>query len=143
MAQWVAAHHRFKLSSAPSPIVSFKAVQGNTEAGTIQIHRRWSVSVIHLVAVMIAATAPVIGADDEESPARRRISSYFLFNVIAALTFLTFGGMLGMIDQRSFGPVCVGNAVNDTLSVRCNGSRFRMDDGIHGSNMPESRSSSS
>lgn len=45
----------------------------------------------------IAATAPVIGADDEEIA--QAISVIFLFNVIAALTFPTLGGMLGMTDH--------------------------------------------
>ena len=43
----------------------------------------------------IAATAPVIGADDEEIA--QAISVIFLFNVIAALTFPMLGGMLGQL----------------------------------------------
>ena len=61
----------------------------------------------------IAATAPVIGADDEEIA--QAISVIFLFNVIAALTFPTLGGMLGMTDH-GFG-LFAGTAVNDTSSV--------------------------
>ena len=57
----------------------------------------------------IAATAPVIGADDEEIA--QAISVIFLFNVIAALTFPTLGGMLGMTDH-GFG-LFAGTAVND------------------------------
>ena len=53
----------------------------------------------------IAATAPVIGADDEEIA--QAISVIFLFNVIAALTFPTLGGMLGMTDH-GFGRFRVG-----------------------------------
>ena len=74
----------------------------------------------------IAATAPVIGADDEEIA--QAISVIFLFNVIAALTFPTLGGMLGMTDH-GFG-LFAGTAVNDTSSVTAW-------DGIHGSNTLE------
>ena len=42
----------------------------------------------------IAATAPVIGADDEEIA--QSISVIFLFNVAAALLFPTLGGLLGL-----------------------------------------------
>ena len=41
----------------------------------------------------IAATAPVIGADDEE--VAQAISVIFFFNVLAALIFPTFGKLLG------------------------------------------------
>ena len=75
----------------------------------------------------IAATAPVIGADDEEIA--QAISVIFLFNVIAALTFPTLGGMLGMTDH-GFG-LFAGTAVNDTSSVTAAASAW---DGIHGSN---------
>ena len=78
----------------------------------------------------IAATAPVIGADDEEIA--QAISVIFLFNVIAALTFPTFGGMLGMTDH-GFG-LFAGTAVNDTSSVTAAASAW---DGIHGSNTLE------
>lgn len=61
----------------------------------------------------IAATAPVIGADDEEIA--QSISVIFLFNVIAALIFPTLGGMLGMSNE-GFG-LFAGTAVNDTSSV--------------------------
>lgn len=61
----------------------------------------------------IAATAPVIGADDEEIA--QSISVIFMFNVIAALIFPTLGGMLGMSDM-GFG-LFAGTAVNDTSSV--------------------------
>ena len=44
----------------------------------------------------IAATAPVIDADDEEIA--QSISVIFLFNVIAALVFPTLGGLLGLSD---------------------------------------------
>ena len=45
----------------------------------------------------IAATAPVIDADDREIA--QAISVIFLFNVIAALVFPTLGGMLGLTDE--------------------------------------------
>ena len=41
----------------------------------------------------IAATAPVIGADDEEIA--QSISVIFLFNILAALLFPTLGGPWG------------------------------------------------
>ena len=78
----------------------------------------------------IAATAPVIGADDEEIA--QAISVIFLFNVIAALTFPTLGGMLGMTDH-GFG-LFAGTAVNDTSSVTAAASAWA---GIHGSNTLE------
>lgn len=61
----------------------------------------------------IAATAPVIGAEDDD--VARSISTIFLFNVIAALIFPTLGMALGMTDQ-GFG-MWAGTAVNDTSSV--------------------------
>lgn len=61
----------------------------------------------------VAATAPVIGADDEE--VAQAISVICLFNVAAALLFPTFGAALGLSDQ-GFG-LFAGTAVNDTSSV--------------------------
>ena len=61
----------------------------------------------------IAATAPVIEADDEE--VAQAISVIFLFNVIAALVFPTLGGALGLTNE-GFG-LFAGTAVNDTSSV--------------------------
>ena len=61
----------------------------------------------------IAATAPVIDADDREIA--QAISVIFLFNVIAALVFPTLGGMLGLTDE-GFG-LFAGTAINDTSSV--------------------------
>ena len=75
----------------------------------------------------IAATAPVIGADDEEIA--QSISVIFLFNVLAALTFPTLGGMLGLYNE-GFG-LFAGTAVNDTSSVTAAAAAW---DGIHGSN---------
>ena len=72
----------------------------------------------------IAATAPVIGADDEEIA--QAISVIFLFNVIAALIFPTLGGVLGLSDQ-GFG-LFAGTAVNDTSSVTAAASAW---DGMH------------
>lgn len=61
----------------------------------------------------IAATAPVINADDKEIA--QSISVIFLFNVIAALVFPTLGTVLGLSDN-GFG-LFAGTAVNDTSSV--------------------------
>ena len=72
----------------------------------------------------IAATAPVIEADDEEIA--QSISVIFLFNVIAALTFPTLGGMLGLSNE-GFG-LFAGTAVNDTSSVTAAAAAW---DGLH------------
>nr|WP_301907527.1 YeiH family protein [uncultured Anaerostipes sp.] len=75
----------------------------------------------------IAATAPVIEADDEEIA--QSISVIFLFNVIAALVFPALGSMLHLSNE-GFG-LFAGTAVNDTSSVTATASAW---DGIHGSN---------
>ena len=64
----------------------------------------------------IAATAPVIDADDEE--VAQSISVIFFFNVIAAIVFPTLGHMLGFSTDTgdAFG-IFAGTAVNDTSSV--------------------------
>lgn len=64
----------------------------------------------------IAATAPVIGADDEE--VAQAISVIFFFNVLAALIFPAFGQLLGFstTSGEAFG-IFAGTAVNDTSSV--------------------------
>lgn len=72
----------------------------------------------------IAATAPVIGADDEE--VAQSISVIFLFNIIAALLFPTLGGLLGLSDT-GFG-LFAGTAVNDTSSVTAAATAW---DGLH------------
>ena len=72
----------------------------------------------------IAATAPVIDADDEEIA--QAISVIFLFNVIAALIFPTLGGILGLSNE-GFG-LYAGTAVNDTSSVTAAASAW---DGMH------------
>ncbi len=61
----------------------------------------------------IAATAPVIDAD--ESEVARAISVIFLFNVIAALVFPAFGHAVGL-GSEGFA-IFAGTAVNDTSSV--------------------------
>ena len=61
----------------------------------------------------IAATAPVIDADDEEIA--QSISVIFLFNILAALIFPTFGHAVGF-GTEGFA-VFAGTAVNDTSSV--------------------------
>lgn len=64
----------------------------------------------------IAATAPVIDADDEE--VAQAISVIFFFNVLAALIFPYFGQLIGLDNTTgvSFG-IFAGTAVNDTSSV--------------------------
>ncbi len=64
----------------------------------------------------IAATAPVIDADDEE--VAQAISVIFFFNVLAAILFPIFGQMIGFdtTSGEAFG-VFAGTAVNDTSSV--------------------------
>ncbi len=72
----------------------------------------------------IAATAPVIGADDEEIA--QSISVIFLFNVLAALIFPALGAALGFSDA-GFG-LFAGTAVNDTSSVTAAAAAW---DGMH------------
>ena len=78
----------------------------------------------------IAATAPVIDADDEEIA--QSISVIFLFNIAAALIFPSLGGLLGLSDA-GFG-LFAGTAVNDTSSVTAAAAAW---DGIHHSNTLE------
>lgn len=61
----------------------------------------------------IAATAPVIEADDDE--VAQSISVIFLFNVLAALIFPMFGHAIGL-GSEGFA-IFAGTAVNDTSSV--------------------------
>ncbi len=68
----------------------------------------------------IAATAPVIHADDEN--VAHAISTIFLFNVIAAFLFPFLGHVLGMNDHY-FG-LWAGTAINDTSSVVAAGYTF-------------------
>jgi len=64
----------------------------------------------------VAATAPVIDADDEE--VAQAISVIFFFNVLAALIFPTMGKLIGFdtTSGEAFG-IFAGTAVNDTSSV--------------------------
>lgn len=64
----------------------------------------------------IAATAPVIDADDEE--VAQAISVIFFFNVLAAVLFPAFGNAIGFdsASGEAFG-VFAGTAINDTSSV--------------------------
>lgn len=64
----------------------------------------------------VAATAPVIGADDEE--VAQAISVIFFFNVLAAIIFPYFGQLVGFstTNGEAFG-IFAGTAVNDTSSV--------------------------
>lgn len=75
----------------------------------------------------IAATAPVVDADDEEIA--QAISVIFLFNVIAALIFPTIGGIIGLSDS-GFG-LFAGTAINDTSSVTSAASTW---DTLHNTN---------
>ena len=64
----------------------------------------------------IAATAPVIDADDEE--VAQAISVIFFYNVLAAILFPTLGKLLGfsITSGDAFG-IFAGTAINDTSSV--------------------------
>lgn len=64
----------------------------------------------------IAATAPVIDADDDE--VAQAISVIFFFNVIAAVFFPMLGKLLGFSSDsgEAFG-IFAGTAINDTSSV--------------------------
>jgi len=64
----------------------------------------------------IAATAPVINADNEE--VAQAISVIFFFNVLAAILFPSFGAWLGFskTSGEAFG-IFAGTAINDTSSV--------------------------
>lgn len=64
----------------------------------------------------IAATAPVINADDQE--VAQSISVIFFFNVLAAIIFPPLGKWLGFsgLTGEAFG-VFAGTAINDTSSV--------------------------
>ena len=64
----------------------------------------------------IAATAPVINADDGE--VAQAISVIFFFNVLAALLFPIFGKIIGFdtLSGEAFG-IFSGTAINDTSSV--------------------------
>ncbi|MGN1317373.1 MAG: YeiH family protein [Lachnospirales bacterium] len=61
----------------------------------------------------VAATAPVIDADDEEIA--QAISVIFLFNVVAAIIFPTLGKLIGLSNEGF--ALFAGTAVNDTSSV--------------------------
>lgn len=74
----------------------------------------------------IAATAPVVEADDEEIA--QSISVIFLFNIIAALIFPTLGGLLGLSNEGF--ALFAGTAINDTSSVTAAASSW---DSMHGS----------
>ena len=75
----------------------------------------------------IAATAPVIGADEEEIA--HAISVIFLFNVVAALIFPALGAALGLSNDGF--ALFAGTAINDTSSVTAAATAW---DGLHGSN---------
>lgn len=64
----------------------------------------------------VAATAPVIDADDEE--VAQAISVIFFFNILAAVLFPALGALIGFstTNGEAFG-IFAGTAVNDTSSV--------------------------
>ena len=68
----------------------------------------------------IAATAPVIQADDKD--VAQAISTIFLFNIVAVFIFPALGHLLGMSDI-GFG-MWAGTAVNDTSSVVATGTAW-------------------
>ncbi len=76
----------------------------------------------------VAATAPVINADDEEIA--QAISVIFLFNVIAAIIFPTLGNIIGLSDE-GFG-LFAGTAVNDTSSVTAAAASWESIKGVTG-----------
>lgn len=71
----------------------------------------------------IAATAPVIDADEED--VAQSISVIFLFNVLAALLFPSFGQLIGFdtTSGEAFG-IFAGTAVNDMSSVTATASTW-------------------
>lgn len=75
----------------------------------------------------IAATAPVINADDEE--VAQSISVIFFFNVLAAILFPILGNLIGFstTSGEAFG-IFAGTAVNDTSSVTAAAAAW---DGMH------------
>lgn len=76
----------------------------------------------------IAATAPVIDADDKE--VAQSISVIFLFNVLAALIFPSFGHAIGF-GSEGFA-IFAGSAVNDTSSVTAAASTAESFYGVEG-----------
>lgn len=76
----------------------------------------------------IAATAPVIEANDKE--VAQSISVIFLFNVLAALIFPTLGRAIGL-GTEGFA-VFAGTAVNDTSSVTAAASTAESIYGVEG-----------
>lgn len=71
----------------------------------------------------IAATAPVVDADDSE--VAQAMSVIFLFNLVAALVFPSIGSLLGFstTSGEAFG-IFAGTAVNDTSSVTATASTW-------------------
>lgn len=76
----------------------------------------------------IAATAPVIDADDKE--VAQSISVIFLFNVLAALIFPTLGHAI-KLGSEGFA-IFAGTAVNDTSSVTAAASTAESIYGVEG-----------
>lgn len=78
----------------------------------------------------IAATAPIIDADDETIA--KSISTIFLFNVAAAIIFPTLGDLLSLTNEGF--AIFAGTAVNDTSSVTAAAASW---DAIHSANTLE------
>jgi len=76
----------------------------------------------------IAATAPILGASDEEIA--QSISVVFLFNVFAVLVFPFLGHAFGLSDQGF--ATFAGTAINDTSAVTAAATAW---DEMHGSNI--------
>ena len=104
----IVAYMVFKLFNVPSKVATLIGVGSSICGGSA-----------------IAATAPVIKADDEEIA--QSISVVFLFNVLAALIFPTLGDVIGLTNE-GFG-LFAGTAINDTSSVTAAASVW---DTLHG-----------
>ena len=110
-----------KIGMASLPVIVFTITTSLIVAFILQRAMKIPVKTATLIGVgssicggsAIAATAPVIDADDGEIA--QAVSVIFLFNVIAALIFPSIGAKLGMSNE-SFG-LFAGTAVNDTSSV--------------------------
>ena len=87
------------------------------------MHIDSNISTLIGVGSALAATAPIIDADDDE--VAQAISVIFFFNVLAALLFPMFGHFLGFdtTSGEAFG-IFAGTAVNDTSSVTATASTW-------------------
>ena len=128
-----------KVGSESLPIIISTIATSLIIAFTLQKWLKLDVNTAILVGVgssicggsAIAATAPVIKAEDED--VAKSISVIFLFNIIAALLFPTLGAILGL-SNHGFA-IFAGTAVNDMSSVTATATAW---DAIHGSNTLDS-----